>query len=208
MDRIGIVTKFLLTLKDIDRRGIFILGIVCQTFDRGDGEIVGIQGKIFICQPDRAVIVPAREENPRGFTHYAFIQWFKRQSKTIVRQRRVQHISLIERVPHQRGDCRYRVKLQHRLPGLSALGESLHPVESLHLLDFVQDVPRELGCQQEICPSSGLVVPVLEMTVRQLGQNLLIETVRSDESGQPLDRLVNFEYTLEVPGLTQGRVPV
>ena len=87
-------------------------------------------------------------------------------------------------------------------------GESLHPVESLHLLDFVQDVPRELGGQQEICPSSGLVVPVLEMTVRQFGQNLLIETVRSDESGQSLDRLVNFEYTLEVPGLTQGRVPV
>lgn len=36
------------------------------------------------------------------------------------------------------------------------------------------------------------------MTVRQLGHNLLIETVRSDESGQSLDRLVNFEYTLEV----------
>ena len=137
VDRIGIVTKFLLTLKDIDRRDIFILGIVCQTFDRGDGEIVGIQGKIFICQTDRTIIVPAREENPRGFTHYAFIQWFKRQSKTIVRQRRIRHIRLIERVTDQCGDCRNRVKLQHSLPGLGALGESLHPVESLHLLDFV-----------------------------------------------------------------------
>ena len=208
MDRIGIVTKFLLTLKDIDRRDIFILEIVCQTFDRSYCHITRVQGEIFISQPDRAVIVPAREENPRGFTHYAFIQWFKRQCKTIVRQRRVRHIRLIERVPHQCGDCRYRVKLQHRLPGLSALGESLHPVESLHLLDFVQDVPRKLGCQQEICPCGGLVVPVLKVTVCQLGQNLLIKTVRSDESGQSLDRLVNFEYTLEVPGLTQGRVPV
>ena len=208
MDRIGIVTKFLLTLKDIDRRGIFILGIVCQTFDRGYCHIIRVQGEIFISQPDRAVIVPAREENPRGFTHYAFIQWFKRQSKTIVRQRRVRHIRLIERVTDQCGDGRNRVKLQHRLPGLSALGESLHPVESLHLLDFVQDVPRELGGQQEICPCGGLVVPVLEMTVRQFGQNLLVEIVSRDKSGQSLDRLVNFEYTLEVPGLTQGRVPV
>ena len=196
MDRIGIVTKFLLTLKDIDRRGIFILGIVRQTFDRGYCHIIRVQGEIFICQPDRAVIVPAREENPRGFTHYAFIQWFKRQREPIVCQRGVQHIRLIERVPHQRGDCRNRVKLQHSLPGLGALGESLHPVESLHLLDFVQDVPRKLGCQQEICPCGGLVVPVLEMTVRQLGQNLLVKTIGSHKCRQLLYGFIGFEYAL------------
>ena len=97
--------------------------------------------------------------------------------------------------------------MQHRLPGLSALGESLHPVESLHLLDFVQDVPRELGGQQEICPSSGLVVPVLEMTVRQLGQNLLIKTVGSHKCGQLLYGFIGFEYALKITRLAQGGIP-